>query len=76
MARKQRPPNEFEREVLDVVLVELRRAMRLKGQLEILIDPWLAGRGTYVFASAHSSGNAYEIASRTPKRRTHGTRRR
>lgn len=75
MARK-RPPTKWEREVLDILLVELRRAVRLKGQLEILIDPWLAGRGTYVFASAHATGRSYEIADRTPKWRTHGTRRR
>ncbi len=37
-----KPPNDVEREVLDVCLIELRRAMRAKAQLHITIDPWRA----------------------------------
>ncbi len=54
----------LEQDVLVVVLKELRRAMRMKGQLSIIIDPWTAGGGTYVHASPNTEGRSYEIASR------------
>ncbi len=54
-------PNAFEQGVLDVVLIELRRAMKMKAQLHITIDPWLCGPGATIFASPNAAGRTYEI---------------
>jgi hypothetical protein len=47
--------------------------MRRKEQLSIVIDPFVHGGGTYVFASPHELGHTYEIdgpvATRTMRRR-------
>jgi hypothetical protein len=51
----------FEREVLDIVLLELRRAMRMRGQLTITIDPFVHGGGAHVFASPNTNGRSYTI---------------
>ncbi len=55
-SRKQKPPTPFERDVLDVLLRELRRAMRMKGQLSIIIDPYIDGGGAFVHASPNTEG--------------------
>ena len=54
-------PTAFEQKVLDVVLRELRRAMRMRGQLTITIDPFVDGGGTHVFASPNTQGRSYTI---------------
>lgn len=76
MSRRRRPPSAVEREVLDVVLVELRRAMRLRTQLTILLDPFTLGDGIYVFASPQEDGVTYTIGSsslrRSPKKKPGG----
>ena len=59
--KKPKPPSAFERAVLDVVLVELRRAVWIRGQLSLTIDPFVAGVGAYVFASPNTSGRTYTI---------------
>jgi hypothetical protein len=66
---RRRPPNKFEREVLDVVLVELRRAMRMGEQLSILIDPFLVSGGAYIWAAPSDTGNQYEIDGPPVRRR-------
>lgn len=66
-----KPPTVFEKQVLDVVLTELRRVMKTKGQLSVLIDPWCNGEtGCYMFAtSGPTIGRRYEIARAPTKRR-------
>lgn len=64
MPRKTHPATDFEREVLDVVLVELRRAMRLRAQLSIIIDPFLPTGGAHIFAGPNESGHTYTIDTR------------
>lgn len=59
--KRRRPPNAFEQEVLDVMLVELRRAMRLRVQLEVLVDPWALGDGTFIYAAPSVAGRSYTI---------------
>lgn len=61
-----RKPTKFECDVLDVVLRELRRAMRSKAQLSILIDPFVRG-GAYIFAAPNEEGTTYTIEA--PARR-------
>jgi hypothetical protein len=65
---KRRPPTDFEREVLDVLLRELRRAMRRKEQLSILVDPFTLGGGTYIFAATNPAGHTYTIEKGTKTR--------
>lgn len=59
--KKAKPPTEFEREVLAVVLVELRRAMRMRGQLSLTLDPFVDGGGAHLFASPNTAGRTYTI---------------
>lgn len=69
----KKKPTAYEARVLDVLLVELRRAVKLRAQLNIIIDPFVDGSGTYVFAAPNVSGRSYTIenASKpTKKRRT------
>lgn len=54
----------FEQRVLAVVLIELRRAVRMKGQLQITIDPFVMGGGAHVFASPNTVGRSYTIEGR------------
>lgn len=63
--RKARKPNKFEQGVLDVVLGELRRAMRLRGQLQITIDPFarVHGDGAVIFASPNTAGHTFTVES-------------
>jgi len=56
-----KPPTKFEREVLDVVLRELRRAMRMRGQLSLTIDPFTYLNGAHIFASPNTAGRTYTI---------------
>ena len=66
----KRSPTAFEQEVLDVLLVELRRAMKLGDQLQITIDPWTNPKGgAYIFAAPNSAGRTYTIEAPVPKRR-------
>lgn len=51
----------LERDVLEVVLRELRKAVRRKTQCLVTIDPWLQGGGTYVFCSFNETGRSYTI---------------
>lgn len=74
MARKK-PPTEWEQRVLDVLLVELRRAVRVRRQSSIIIDPFTMGGGTYISAGPSSEVNTYELVNnggaatkRSPKR--------
>jgi hypothetical protein len=60
--KRAKPPTAFEREVLAILLSELRRAMRMRGQLHVTIDPFVGGDGTYIFASPNTSGRTYELA--------------
>lgn len=70
MKGKPADTDEFEREVLGVLLVELRRAMRLKAQLSIIIDPFTMGGGTYIFAGPNEKGTTYTIETKpSPRRR-------
>lgn len=62
---RPKPPTKFEREVLAVLLCELRRAMRMKAQLTITIDPYVMGGGTHIFAAPNETGNSYTIEGRT-----------
>lgn len=62
-------PNEFEQRVLDVVLVELRRAMRKKCQLTVIIDPWWDAGGAYIFAAPNAGGLSYTIEKSKARRR-------
>ncbi len=57
-------PSAFEREVLDVVLLELRRAMRMRGQLSLTIDPFGIGDGAHIFASPNTEGRTYTVEKR------------
>ena len=43
--RTKKPPTRAEREVLDLVLGEMRLARRKREQLELLIDAWLTSDG-------------------------------
>ncbi len=74
--RKPKPATPFEQAVLDVVLVELRCAMRIGEQLSILIDPWVRGGGTYVYATPNDRGKTYEVANEPPPRPRKTRRRR
>lgn len=58
---RPKPPTPFERRVLEVLLCELRRAMRSKAQLSILVDPFVAGGGTYIFAGPNEQGRSYSF---------------
>ncbi len=62
--KRQKPPTAFEREVLDIVLRELRRAMRMRGQLDIIVDPFVDGSGTHIFASPNTEGRSYTLEKR------------
>ncbi len=64
-----KPPTEFEAEILDVLLLELRRAMRSRGQLCITIDPYVDGAGAVVFASPNTEGKSYRIETTLPRKR-------
>lgn len=70
MARKPKPPTPFEREVLDILLAELRRAMRSGAQLSIIVDPFnpIHGEGAHVFASPNCIGKTYTIEGDRPRR--------
>jgi len=57
----RRAPSAFEREVLDILLRELRSAMRARAQLTVIIDPWTAGGGTYIGAFPNEEGRSYEV---------------
>lgn len=59
--RRPKKPSAFEQRVLDVVLVELRKAVRMKGQLMITIDPFVMGGGAHIFASPNTEGRSYTI---------------
>lgn len=48
----------FEQRVLDVVLTELRRAVRMKKQLQLTIDPFIMGGGARIFASPNTEGRS------------------
>lgn len=63
----KKPPNAFERDVLDVLLTELRRAVRKRAQLSIILDPFVQGGGAYVFAAPSEQGHTYEITARQRK---------
>lgn len=58
---KPKPPTLLEREVLDVLLLELRRAMRMRGQLTIVLDPFAHLNGVEIFASPNTEGRSYTI---------------
>lgn len=66
--RTVKKPNDFEQQVLDVCLVELRRAMKIKAQLSIVCPPTGEPRIDDIFAGPNEQGVTYEIAAR-PKRR-------
>ena len=72
--REPKSPNAFEMSVLKVLLIELRRAMRLKAQLTVIVDPHLAGGGASIFAAPNDAGRSYEIT--TEKKETKTCRRR
>lgn len=55
----------LEEEVLGVVIIELRRAMRDKRQLTITIDPYALGGGMYLFAARTEAGHTYTIEAPT-----------
>lgn len=74
MVREPKPPNAFEMQVLKVLLIELRRAMRMKAQLHVIVNPYLAGGGATVFAAPNEEGHTYEIT--TDKKETRTCRRR
>lgn len=69
-----RPPSAFEKRVLDVLLVELRRAMRRREQLSIIVDPFTMGSGTYVFAAPNEQGHTYTIERPATRRSKEGKR--
>jgi len=84
MTTKKTAPTVFEQKILDTILKELRRAMRMKGQLTLIIDPWTSSGGASLFASPNVEGRSYEIpyigeASEKPSphgaREAHGARR-
>lgn len=56
-----KPPTVFEQRVLDILLRELRRAVRMKGQLSITIDPFVRGGGAHIFASPNATGHTYTV---------------
>ncbi len=66
--RTRKAPSAFEQEVLDVVLLELRRAMKMRVQLTVIIDPWAMGDGTYLFAAPNEQGRSYMIEKRERER--------
>lgn len=59
-----RAPTKWEAAVLDVILKELRRAVRDKKPIEIMIDPFVMGGGAYVNASRCEPGHTYTIEGR------------
>ncbi|MDP3768593.1 MAG: hypothetical protein Q8S13_11320 [Dehalococcoidia bacterium] len=70
-----KPATAWERRVLDVMLTELRRAMKLRSQLTIIIDPFTNGGGTHLFAAPNEAGKSYTIddADRPASGREGGT---
>ena len=51
----------FEETVLEVLLRELRRARKAKGQLSVTIDPYLDGSGVHIFACPNEMGRSYRF---------------
>lgn len=60
-APKGKPANAFERRVLDVLLAELRRAMRKREQMQIVIDPYFRAGGAGIWAGPNRDGHSYDI---------------
>lgn len=56
-----KPPTEWEQRVLDILLAELRRAVKAKAQLSITIDPFVMGGGTHLFACPNEMGRSYTV---------------
>lgn len=54
-------PSALEEEILGVVLIELRRAMKDRRQLSITIDPFSCSTGAHVFAARTEAGHTYTI---------------
>jgi len=54
--KKPRKPDAFEQGVLDVVLVEIRRAIRAKSQLSVTIDPFVSTCGAHISAYSNERG--------------------
>lgn len=55
--RKTKKPNAVERAALAIVLKEMRRAMRLRRQKTITIEPWNRGGGVHIiveFGDVHT----------------------
>jgi hypothetical protein len=65
MASKRRRPTEGEQEVVDVVLKELRKAMRSREHvfLYIHLDPWIPKgmRGLTIVATTDTNCRRYEV---------------
>ena len=55
-----KPPSAFEQQVLDFVLRELRQAVEKKGQVTVIIDPFLRG-GAHIYAFPNTGGRSYTI---------------
>ena len=63
--RTTRPPTPAEREVLDLVLGELRRAQRKREQIELLIEAWLVGVGFTVHVHRGHPVDIYDCDGRS-----------
>jgi hypothetical protein len=59
--KKPTPLNEVEKQVLAIVLKEFREAVRMRGVLDLTIDPWTNGRGANIFASPNTAGRSYRV---------------
>jgi hypothetical protein len=65
-------PTEAERELLDLVLREVRHAVATREQVCVHVDPWTSGGGLNVFVNYNAPGLSYEIAGELTARRVRG----
>lgn len=72
-----KPPTRLEREFLEAMLREYRRAMRRRSQLSILLDPWVAGLGLYIHASVAGPADThtYQFPKEEPRSRVRARKR-
>lgn len=65
-------PTETEQAVLDLVLREMRHAVAVRSQLEIMYDPWVGDCGVYVNVSHSTTGYQTEFAGPIRGRKKRG----
>lgn len=61
----------LEKRILDIVLRELRGAVRTRQQITVFFDPWVCEPGCYVFVDRHNriAFRTIKVEHRASKRR-------